>query len=220
MLQTNSTTLDTLRLDEITIKLEAEEIANEGTEDAMVTAMMARVRVRPKGYEKKGFEDWVWKLKKSIYGLKQASKDWHDLANKTLKEMGFKPCATDNCVFTKEIPTGLFYIVLYVDDLLLTTKDMGTMNEIKRELIGRWNISDLGPAHKFVGLTVTRNRSKRTIHLSQGVLLEDTLDCAGLLDCNSCKSPFDKRMDSLKHPSIIEKQLVNYSMRRITQDQI
>jgi hypothetical protein len=68
---------------------------------------------QPKGYEKKGFEDWVWKLKKSIYGLKQASKDLHDLANKTLKEMGFKPCATDNCVFTKETPTGLFYIVLF-----------------------------------------------------------------------------------------------------------
>jgi hypothetical protein len=75
---------------------------------------------QPKGFEVPGQEHKVCKLNKSLYGLKQASHEWNKNINSTLLTLGFKASKSDPCIYVQtELDGTKFYIVLYVDDLLL-----------------------------------------------------------------------------------------------------
>ena len=73
---------------------------------------------QPELYEErgKGADGYVCKLKKSIYGLPNASKEWNVCATETLLDLGFKQCISEPCVFVK--PNVI--VGLYVDDLQIT----------------------------------------------------------------------------------------------------
>jgi hypothetical protein len=148
--------------------------------------------MQPKGFEVKGQESKVWRLKKSIYGLKQASRVWNQKMDSKLTSMGFKPCVSDPCMYVRHGGKGgSFLIALYVDDLLLASKDKNQMKVVKKELQAAWNVKDLGEAHQFLGLTITRNRKERTMHLCQEQLLKTALVDAKMIDCNSAPTPYE-----------------------------
>ena len=84
-----------------------------------------------------------------------------------------------------------FYVAVYVDDLLMATKDLEVMKEVKKGLSESFDMKDLGEAHQFLGMVITRNRREKTIHLSQQSLLEKILVDADMVDCNATSSPFE-----------------------------
>ena len=82
-------------------------------------------------FTKKGKEHLACKLKKSIYGLKQASRQWYLRFNDTITSFGFKENAVDQCIYLKVSGSKFIIQVLYVFDILLASNDLGLLHETK-----------------------------------------------------------------------------------------
>jgi hypothetical protein len=68
-------------------------------------------------------------LKKSIYGLKQASRQWYLKFDRTIRNFMFKENGEDNCVYTKFKNGRYIFLILYIDDILLASSDIGLLLE-------------------------------------------------------------------------------------------
>ena len=86
---------------------------------------------QPKGFQDKGKTHMVCKLKKSIYGLKQASRQWYLKFHEILITFGFKENLMDQCIYLKISGSKICIIVLYVDDMLLAINNMRMIFETK-----------------------------------------------------------------------------------------
>ena len=86
------------------------------------------------------------RLKKSIYGLKQASRQWYLKFDSTIRKFGFQENIEDNCVYTKFKNRKYIFLVLYVDDILLASGDVNLLLEIKKFLSLKFDMKDLGEA--------------------------------------------------------------------------
>ena len=81
---------------------------------------------QPEGFSVEGKEHMVCKLKKSIYGLKQASRQWYFKFNDTITSFGFKENTVDRCIYLKVSGSKIIFLILHVDDILLATNDVMT----------------------------------------------------------------------------------------------
>ena len=79
---------------------------------------------QPEGFSVEGKEHMMCKFKKSIYGLKQASRQWYLKFNDTITTFGFKENTVDQCIYLKVSGSKFIFLVLYVD-ILLATNDLG-----------------------------------------------------------------------------------------------
>ena len=84
-----------------------------------------------KGFVIPGKENKVCKLIKSLYGLKQASKQWHAKFDQTMLANGFKINECDKCVYIKDTPNHQVIVCLYVDDILIISRDISDINATK-----------------------------------------------------------------------------------------
>eukprot|EP00253_Pinus_taeda_P030435 PITA_30435 len=98
------------------------------------------------------------RLKKSLYGLKQAPRAWYAKMDSFLLESGFSRCYSDNTVYTKKVENSLIILVLYVDDLILTGSDPNLINHVKSSLKKKFEMTDLGHLHYFLGLPVLQSK--------------------------------------------------------------
>jgi hypothetical protein len=91
-------------------------------------------------------------LKKSIYGLKQASRQWYLKFDETIRSFGFKENELDNCIYAKFRSEKFIFLILYVDDMLLASSDVSLLLETKRFLSSNFDIKDLGKASYVLGI--------------------------------------------------------------------
>lgn len=94
----------------------------------------------PLGFVHKGEEGTVGKLTKSLYGLKQASRQWNIKLTTALADSGFQQSHYDYSLFTKHQGESLVMILIYVDDLLITGNDHKLILETKRILKDKFKI--------------------------------------------------------------------------------
>ena len=87
---------------------------------------------QPKGFIMEGKEQIGCHLKKSIYGLKQASRQWCLKFDQIIKNFGFKENVEDNCVYAKFKNGKFIFLILYVDDILLASSDVSLLQETKK----------------------------------------------------------------------------------------
>ena len=80
---------------------------------------------------KKENENLGCKLKTSIYGLKQASRQWYFKFHDTITAFGFKENTVDRCIYLKVSGSKFIFLVLYVDDILLASSDIGLLHDTK-----------------------------------------------------------------------------------------
>jgi len=119
----------------------------------------------PPGLEKT-YKDKCFKLRKAIYGLRQAPRVWWLNLSKKLQDNGFKSTFADQCLFTKEGKHGKVFMLVYVDDILIAghNEDVADATEI---IMKSYKSVDNGDARSFLGMAITRDRRNRTITLSQ-----------------------------------------------------
>eukprot|EP00253_Pinus_taeda_P028371 PITA_28371 len=115
----------------------------------------------------------VCQLKKSLYGLTKAPRAWYAKMDSFILESGFSRCHSDNTVYTKKVGKSLIILVLCVEDLILTSSDPNLINHVKSSLKKKFEITDLGHLHYFLGLQVLQ--SKEGISLSQSKYACDIL---------------------------------------------
>ena len=108
----------------------------------------------------------VCKLKKFIYGLKQASHHWYYKFHQVIVSFGFEINMVDECVYHKFSGSMHIFLVLYVDDILLATNDISLLYETKRFLSNNFKLVDLGDTSFVLGIKIHWNRSRGILGLS------------------------------------------------------
>jgi hypothetical protein len=158
------------------------------------------------GYEDKDHPDYVCKLEKNLYGLKQGARCWNSKFDEYVQKIGYKKCSSEACVYVKtrkDAKSGAesrLILVLYVDDILLASGDLGMIEDEKVLLKKGFEMEDLGEAHFILGMSIKRDRKKRLLTIDQKQYLLDILDRFGMTDCNPIDTPLEpgKRYDRLK----------------------
>ena len=87
--------------------------------------------MQPEGFVAKNQEHMVCKLKRSIYGLKQASRSWDIRFDQAIKSFGFEKYLAKPCVYKRHRDKVVMFLVLYVDDVLLIGNDVEVMSSVK-----------------------------------------------------------------------------------------
>ncbi|CAI7895525.1 unnamed protein product, partial [Closterium sp. NIES-53] len=131
---------------------------------------------RPPGFTGSFPPGTQWSLRRPVYGLRQAPREWHDTLRTTLAALGFAPSTADPSLFLRT-DTSLppFYILVYVDDLVFATADTTGLAHVKSELQKRHTCTDLGELRSYLGLQITRDRAQRTITLTQSHMVQQVL---------------------------------------------
>ncbi|CAI7845768.1 unnamed protein product [Closterium sp. NIES-54] len=123
---------------------------------------------RPPGFTESFPPGTQWSLRRPVYGLRQAPREWHDTLRTTLTALGFAPATPDPSLLLRT-DTSLppFYVLVYVDDLVFATADIKALPLVKSELQKRHTCTDMGELRSYLGLQITRDRARRTIALTQ-----------------------------------------------------
>jgi hypothetical protein len=147
---------------------------------------------QPKGFVVKGKEHMGCRLKKSIYGLKQASRQWNIKFDETIKIFGFKENVEDNCVYVKFKKGKFIFLILYVDDILLASNDVRLLQETKGFLSSNFDMKDLGEASYVLGIQIHRDRRNGVLGLSQKAYLEKVLKKFNMHASKATPAPIQK----------------------------
>ncbi|KAL4295330.1 hypothetical protein GQ457_12G017960 [Hibiscus cannabinus] len=131
----------------------------------------------PQGYNSEISEsNMICKLHKSIYGLKQASRQWFHAFSKVALDYGFVQSPSEHSLFVKGAGVDLIALLVYVDDIVLAGSNLGHLKAVQSFLQHLFKLKELGPLKYFLGFEIARN--KYGISLSQRhyalQLLEDT----------------------------------------------
>jgi hypothetical protein len=114
---------------------------------------------QPQGYEVKGKENLVCRLKKSLYGLKKDPRKWYLKFDRFMTKQGYSICHSDHGVYFKNIENGSYIILLlYVDDMIVAGSNMQDINVLKKKLSNSFVMNDLGVAKKILGTRIIRDR--------------------------------------------------------------
>lgn len=129
----------------------------------------------------------VCRLNRSIYGLKQAGRQWNIKLDGALKKFGLKKSKLDPCIyFTGDLSV---LIAIYVDDFLLFFKKTEKLEEIKRYLKQTFRMKDLGTVSSCIGMKI--RQTKDAIEIDQIGYVEQILERFGMTDCKPVKTPSD-----------------------------
>jgi len=129
----------------------------------------------------------VWKLQKSLYGLKQASRLWNQKLTSALLQLGYVQSTSDYSLFVKQTPSSFTTLLVYVDDVVLTGNSLVEINAVKQQLHDQLHIKDLGNLKFFLGFEVAR--SKTGLILNQRKYCLEILSEFGLTGCKPTNSP-------------------------------
>jgi hypothetical protein len=143
----------------------------------------------PTGFADPAHPDLVCCLKKSLYGLKQAPRAWYNLFASFLLSLGFAEAKSDTSLFVFRRGSDTVYLLLYVDDIILTASGTELLRQTISALQREFAMKDLGPLHHFLGITVERRPNKLFLHQCTYTL--DILQRAVMTDCKPCSTPVD-----------------------------
>nr|ABA98073.1 retrotransposon protein, putative, unclassified [Oryza sativa Japonica Group] len=115
--------------------------------------------IQPPGFVDPTRPDMVCYLNKSLYGLKQAPRAWYSRFATYLLSIGFTEAKSDTSLFILHRGTDTVYLLLYVDDIVLTASSDRLLQWTSSALQSEFSMKDLGPLHHFLGISVTRQTS-------------------------------------------------------------
>ncbi|KAL5858701.1 hypothetical protein ACOSQ3_006159 [Xanthoceras sorbifolium] len=147
---------------------------------------------QPEGFPSSDGEQLVCKLKKSIYGLKQASRQWYLKFHNVISSFGFVENIMDQCIYQKVSGSKICFLVLYVDDILLATNDKGLLHEVKQFLSENFDMKDMGEASYVIGIKIRRDRFQGILGLSQETYINKVLERFRMKDCSPSVAPIVK----------------------------
>jgi len=119
----------------------------------------------------------VCKLQKSLYGLKQASRQWHSKLVDFLKDQGYTQSKNDYSLFLHTSSQHLTIVAVYVDGILITGSNAAAIQLLKTNLHAAFGIKDLGLLHYFLGFEISHVHDGIT--LTQRKFTQDLLKQSG-----------------------------------------
>ncbi|XP_026396687.1 uncharacterized protein LOC113291360 [Papaver somniferum] len=148
----------------------------------------------PPGFQKKG-DTRVYKLNKSLYGLKQASRQWFAKFSTALLEEGFQQSRVDYSLFLFHKGAVSIYVLVYVDDIIITGNNDLAIHELKHKLEAKFSLKNLERLQYFLRIEVSR--SPKGIFLGQRKYILDIVQDAGFLGAKPAASPMEQHLKLL-----------------------
>ena len=148
---------------------------------------------QPEGYVDQKHPDYVCKLHKSLYGLKQSARCWNNVIDEYFKDHGYIQNKADQCVYIKNIiknqKKSTMIIFLHVDDIIMACNDKEMMKNEKKEMEKKFEMQDL--AHHILGMNISRKRKEHMLRISQRNYLEKVLERFQMKDCKPVATPIE-----------------------------
>ncbi|KAJ9677635.1 hypothetical protein PVL29_022557 [Vitis rotundifolia] len=145
---------------------------------------------QPPGFVAQGESGLVCRLRRSLYGLKQSPRAWFGRFSSVVQEFGMLRSTADHSVFYHHNSLGqCIYLVVYVDDIVITGSDQDGIQKLKQHLFTHFQTKDLGKLKYFLGIEIAQSSSG--VVLSQRKYALDILEETGMLDCKPVDTPMD-----------------------------
>ena len=163
---------------------------------------------QPEGFEVGGPE-WVCKLQKAIYGLKQAARQWNLKLHSILIGMGYKRLESDRSMYVYQKGSTHIIIPIFIDDITIACKHQSDIDDLVAQLRKHFELRDIGPTSWLLGIAITQDLAKGTISLCQSLYIQDVLERFGMENCKARKTPMDynhklSKAESPRTPKDIE----------------
>ena len=134
----------------------------------------------------------VVRLLKSLYGIKQAPREWHLELNSSITDLGYVRCDADSCVYVKKSKTDRMIIVpVFVDDMFPAchTDDLAEMNADMQVLRDKYQIDEMEDADVILGMRIKRDRAKRILSIDQEIYTTRLVQKYGMHTSKSAAFP-------------------------------
>lgn len=142
---------------------------------------------QPQCFVDKTKPQFVCKLNKTFYVLKQTPRFWFEKLTNALLVKGFAIVVSDSSLFILSFIEVRVYIFIYVDDILLIGPDLAYIDNLIRDLNSEFSLRDLENLSFFLGIEA--HRSQPALHQSQSKYATELLQKTQMLDCKPCKTP-------------------------------
>ena len=151
---------------------------------------------QPEGYVDVEHPDYVCKLNKSLYGLKQSARCWNSTLDSYMKSAGYVQSGADSCIYIKSVKSenGVIKFVImaiYVDDIIPVSNDLSMLTEEKAAFCKRFDVEDKGEIHDVLGMLITRDRQNRVLTISQPDYLQNVLRRFKMENCKPVSTPLE-----------------------------
>jgi hypothetical protein len=160
---------------------------------------------QPPGAVDSNKPDHVCKLKRSLYGLKQAPRCWNVVLDQYLLEIGFQRSKKDTCLYILRDPFIL--LTIYVDDLVMVTQQEEDLQWLKKQLLKKFKMVDMGVLHHILGIKVEQQNN--CLHMSQETYINGLLKKYRLEDVKVVSTPANTSVHLQKHTEDSESKLVD-----------
>lgn len=141
----------------------------------------------PKGIDTKGK---VYRLKKSLYGLKQAANVWNKSLHESLTRNGCVQNKSDSCLYSYTSGGDIVHLLIHVDDILAATNNVETLSILMTNVGRDFEIKDLGNAKSYLGIELERDE-KGHFSISQRAYINKIIEHSGMSGAKVSKFPLD-----------------------------
>ena len=131
----------------------------------------------------------LWKLHKSLYGLKISPKKWNDMFTQVIENLGFESHYLDPCLFIKSNSRGQIFVLLYVDDILIMGNDEREIKYNINKLSEAFTIKNLGQPKEFLGIKINRDENSQRLVLRQRKFITNMLNKFGFENTHPISTP-------------------------------
>ena len=141
-----------------------------------------------RGYEMRDRKDWVWRLLRALYGLKQGSKKWYDAMSQAMAKLGFTRSEADNSVFFKCIGKDIIITAIHVNNGKVTGNNTPLIKKFKEDMNNKYKLTDLGPVNWLLGIKISRDLANKSISLTY---IEAIITRFNFDNLKACSTPMD-----------------------------
>ena len=150
---------------------------------------------QPEGFqiENKDGKRLVYKLNKSLYGLKQSGRNWNTVLHTYLFENSFVQNQSDTCVYTMSNDNETIYILVWVDDLIIAASNEEALSRTKKVLADRFKMKDMGKLSYF--LRIDFEQKNNCVKMNQKRYVQKILERFDMINCKPRSTPSEHKFD-------------------------
>lgn len=147
---------------------------------------------QPQGYQDGTGK--VYKLCKSLYGLRESPRSWYECFHKFMNELKFERSKHDYCLYVKNDGKVPVYLIIFVDDLLICSEDISKIQEVKSKLSKRFRMKDMGQVSNYIGIDIEHDLENNVMTLSQENYIKSLAKKYDLENAKLYKTPMEMNL--------------------------
>lgn len=132
----------------------------------------------------------VYRLRKSLYGLKQSARAWNQVFDDSLIRHGCEQNETDNCLYSLTSGGEVVHLLIHVDDVLASTNNEELLDKLMRSVGKDFELKCLGDAKMYLGIDLHRDNEGH-FSISQTAYITKIIDTMGMSDAKPSRHPLD-----------------------------